>query len=80
MGFELEDMNAQIFQTNITNDGNNHGQAYRPYIIADDQDREVLAALAKHPADVVHHLLDVADFLCSAECAVERKRGDDLDS
>ncbi len=71
-------MNAQITLTNLSNDGNNHERAYRPYIIADDREREVIAALGKHPADVVPQRLDVADFLCSAECAVERKRGDDL--
>ncbi len=71
-------MNAQVSQTNVTNEKNAGGQFYRPYIIADDREREVIAALAKHPADVVPQRLDVADFLCSAECAVERKRGDDL--
>ncbi len=68
-------MDAQITQTEMTNDD---ARTYRPYIIADDREREVIAALAKHPADVVPQRLDVADFLCSAECAVERKRGDDL--
>ncbi len=71
-------MNAQVSQSNVTSDNNANGQVYRPYIIADDREREVIAALAKHPADVVPQRLDVADYLCSAECAVERKRGDDL--
>ncbi len=66
-------MNAQVTQANITKE-----IPYHPYIIADDREREVIAALGKHPADVVPQRLDVADFLCSAECAVERKRGDDL--
>ncbi len=69
-------MNAEIIQSTSTH--NEVNQVYRPYIIADDREREVIAALGKHPADVVPQRLDVADFLCSAECAVERKRGDDL--
>ncbi len=71
-------MNAQIIPANLSNGGANDSPAYRPYIIADDREREIIAALAKHPTDVVPQHLDVADFLCSAECAVERKRGDDL--
>src|SRR5512136_2856135 len=71
-------MNVQLPQINITDERNESGQVYRPYIIADDREREVIAALAQHPADVVPQRLDVADFLVSAECAVERKRGDDL--
>ncbi len=71
-------MNAQVSQTNVANENNAGGQIYRPYIIADDREREVIGYLAKHPAEVVPQRLDVADFLVSVECAVERKRGDDL--
>ncbi len=78
VGQKYVDMNTQVLQTNAENGAIGNGQAYRPYIIADDREREVIAALAKHPADVVPQRLDVADFLVSAECAVERKRGDDL--
>ncbi len=71
-------MNAQLSQSNIPTGGSKIVPNYRPYIIADDREREVIAALGKHSADIIPQRLDVADFLCSTECAVERKRGDDL--
>jgi len=61
-----------------TNGDNSPPINARPYIIADDRERDVIAALRAHPADVIPQRLDVADFICSSECAVERKRGDDL--
>ena len=53
------DMNAQVIQTNIPNEGVNDFLTYRPYIIADDREREVIAALGKHPADVVPRFLGI---------------------
>lgn len=50
----------------------------RPYLIADDREGDVIAALQGHCIDAIVQRLDVADFICSGECAVERKRGDDL--
>jgi ERCC4-type nuclease len=71
-------MNAQVSRASIPAEESKNVLIYRPYIIADDREREVIAAVGKHPVDVIPQRLDVADFLCSTECAVERKRGDDL--
>ena len=71
-------MPAQIMHANTSDLNLKDDRTYRPYLIADDREREIIAALAAHPVDIVPQRLDVADFLCSSECAVERKRGDDL--
>ncbi|GAB4327284.1 MAG: hypothetical protein Kow0069_34100 [Promethearchaeota archaeon] len=48
------------------------------FVVCDDRERAVASELEQYPVCVVVQRLDVADFLVSAELAVERKRGDDL--